>query len=369
MVGFLAILAAGTATLATPCVLPLVPVYLALLLGGSLDDARDPAHRRRLVAMTASFVAGFTSVFALLGLGASLAGGLLAAHRSTLALAGGVLVVLLGLFTVGAVQPGLLMRDVRLHGPARVRGAGQGFVLGAVFGLGWTPCAGPVLATVLTYAAGASDGWRGAALLATYGLGLGLPLLLVALTVEKSLPWLRRAMPAMVPLQRAGGALMIAFGVWTAVGAWESADGGARVAVDTAGTTLDPVYGAALPRPRLLELVEPGCPVCARQAAEVEALRRDCTDHAVDIHTVDLAHPGNAPLRAALGVVAVPTFVLLDDGGRVVATLVGERTRDELRGLAAHLQQVACEGVAPADPAAFSDGERCTGGAAGGSCG
>lgn len=370
-----AVFGAGIATLATPCILPLIPIYLALLVGESASAARDPRLRWRLLRSTATFVAGFALVFALLGSGASALGALLAEHRTALTIGGGSLIALLGLLSLGLVKLPWLDRDFKLEGPRRVNGVLGSFLFGAVFGLGWTPCAGPVLAGVLSLAALESSRLAGAGLLLVYSAGIGLPLLLIATFADRALPLLRRLQPRLLGLQRVTGVVMIAAGLFFVVDGARTfdTDRAALTATTTDGRLLEPLLGAPLQRPRFVELVDKNCPVCQRMADSMATLGVDCSEHNVEVVAVDLSDPRNRGLREQLAIAAVPTVLLLDDSGQPRHRLIGERSLDELRGLAASLQATSCAGVAPLDPARLSDSASCGGdgdGAAnGGVCG
>lgn len=171
--------AAGLASFLSPCVLPLVPAYLAYLAGG------DRLNRGRTLAGAVAFVAGFSIVFVLFFYALQT---VLFPIRPYLAAAAGILVILLALHTAGWLRLGFLERMVRLNvRPPEGGGPLTGIVLGAGFALGWTPCVGPTLGAVLT--SGSLQGTTGAglALLAAYCLGLGLPFLLLAIGVEEAI--------------------------------------------------------------------------------------------------------------------------------------------------------------------------------------
>ena len=220
--GLLLALVAGVLSFLSPCVLPLVPSYVAFVTGvtlGGPGGGRGGAVAVRPGAAAANgtlFVAGFTTVFLLLGASAAAAGGVLRDHATTLARVGGVLVVLLGLHLLGLLRIPGLERDTRLL--ARVAGrrraslAGS-YVVGAAFGAGWTPCIGPVLAGILTLAATRESFVTGMGLLAAYSLGLAVPFLLATLALDRFLVaqrGLRRIMPV---VDRVSGVLLVAVGV------------------------------------------------------------------------------------------------------------------------------------------------------------
>jgi cytochrome c-type biogenesis protein len=326
--------------------------------------------------MTAVFSAGFSMVFTLLGLGASSLGGLLAAYRTPLTLAGSLVVVLFGLVYLGWLKVPFLDRDVRLGGSGSVKGLGGAFLFGFTFALGWTPCAGPVLASVLSVASVQGGAAQGAFLLAAYSLGLALPLLGVAAFADRAVPMLRRLNRHLPAMQRVTGVVMVAAGLYLGADTARALLGPAAPglsAVTTEGVLVDPVAGGPTPGPRLVELVEDGCPVCQRMVERVESLRQDCTQHALEVITINVSDTRNRALASRLNVRAVPTFLLVDDTGSIRGRAVGERTLDDLRAMVAGLQEESCAGVGPMQLNPVEESEACgTGTVAGegaGSCG
>ncbi len=212
--GLLLAFAGGMVSFLSPCVLPLVPGYVAWVAGTDLATAR--AERWRALRLSAFFVLGFTAVFVALGLGATALGGLLRRWSGELTVAAGLLVAAMGLVQMGVLRLSPLMRDLRLRARAEGGGPASATVIGVAFGFGWTPCIGPVLAAVLT-AAALTPG-AGAGLLAAYSLGLGVPFLLAAFYLPAAMARLRRLGRAGRVLQLASGALMLAFGLAMATG-------------------------------------------------------------------------------------------------------------------------------------------------------
>ena len=196
----------------SPCVLPLVPGYLAYVAG--VDLAGAAARRWRTLALGGCFVLGFSLVFVALGLAADGLGGLLRRWSLEAAVAGGALVVALGLVQMGVLRlPSLLLRDWRPDAP-RLRGAQPvaAVLVGMAFGFGWTPCIGPILGAVLAVTATAPNA-HGATLLAAYAAGLGVPFLLAAFYLPFLLGRLRRLSRAGRVLQVGAGGVMVAMGV------------------------------------------------------------------------------------------------------------------------------------------------------------
>lgn len=190
---------AGVISFLSPCVLPIVPGYLSFVTGLSIDElgAGTARARWRITWTTALFVAGFTAVFVILGLGANFAGGEIARNREALTRTGGVIMLLFAAYLVGSQllqRPGLY-REWRFH-PELDRVGMAGIPLaGAAFGFGWTPCLGPVLASLLTVAALQTTALQGATLLGAYGIGMGAAFLAVGLLFSRAttaLGWIRR---------------------------------------------------------------------------------------------------------------------------------------------------------------------------------
>ena len=213
---------AGLISFSSPCCLPLVPGYLAYV--SALPTAGvSPEQARRITTRAALlFVGGFTLVFTLLGLGASSIGSLLLRNQDTITRFFGAVIVLLGLVTIGALRiPGLLT-ERRLDLARVPRGPAWAFPLGMAFAAGWTPCIGPVLATVLATAAVSGSAVWGGILLLLYSAGLGLPFVLLARGYQRanrSVSFLNRHGRT---VETIGGAMLIAVGILFSTGTWQS---------------------------------------------------------------------------------------------------------------------------------------------------
>ncbi len=212
----IALFGAGVASFLAPCLVPLVPAYLGLIVGET-TDARDTA---RAVPATLVFVLGFALVFATLGVAAGYVGSSLRGVQDVLQRVGGVIVVVLGLVLLGAVR-GRLVQERRLvkRLPA-IGGPARPFVLGVAFGAAWSPCVGPLLGAALVVAAHGAQPVRGGVLLLAYAAGIGVPFLLASLGLAASpgaAARLRRAGPV---LERVGGSLLVVLGVLLATGTY-----------------------------------------------------------------------------------------------------------------------------------------------------
>ena len=201
----------------SPCVLPVVPPYLCFLAGVGLKELTGEGAaalpRGRLMGMALAFVLGFSTVFVALGATASSLGGWVGAHFDTLAMVAGAAIVAMGLHFLGVLRIGFLYRDVRYHGGGRPAGFLGAYGIGLAFAFGWTPCVGPVLATVLMVAGAEATAMRGVALLAAYAAGLALPFLAAALFTGPFLRLMARFRRHVPMVERVMGAALVATGV------------------------------------------------------------------------------------------------------------------------------------------------------------
>jgi cytochrome c-type biogenesis protein len=226
-VSIAAALLAGVASFLSPCVLPLVPPYLCFISGTSLNDMasarRATADQRNRVLLAALlFVLGFSTVFVLLGAGASAIGQLLRSHLGLLSQLAGVFIIIMGLKFLGVLRLGFLNRDVRYHAESRPATLIGSYAIGLAFAFGWTPCIGPVLAAILTIAASEQDVAKGAGLLAVYSLGLGVPFILAAAGVGTFLSFFARFRHHMPWVERGMGGLLVLTGVMFLTGTMQT---------------------------------------------------------------------------------------------------------------------------------------------------
>jgi cytochrome c-type biogenesis protein len=215
-VTILAALLAGLVSFLSPCVLPLVPPYLVYLAGTSLERLADaeppPRVRRDTVIAAVLFVLGFSTVFVTLGASASAIGALMRFYSNELAIIAGVIIIVMGLHFLGVTPIAFLHRQARLH-VAKPVGLWGAYVMGLAFALGWTPCIGPILATILAVAASKATVAKGAGLLAVYSLGLGLPFVIAAFAVEPFAAFLVRFRTHLAQVERVMGGLLVLTGI------------------------------------------------------------------------------------------------------------------------------------------------------------
>lgn len=217
-VGILLCFTAGVLSFLSPCVLPLVPSYLSFVTGMSLEDLREGADRGRTLRYAFLFVGGFSLIFLLLGASASFLGQFFRLYEIWIARIGGVVILALGLHLSGILRVTPLLREVRVHVSDQPVGYLGAVGVGMAFGAGWTPCIGPVLGAILTFAGTQETFWRGVGFLGVYSAGLAIPFLATAVAVDRFLilfAQFRRFLPA---VQKASGLLLIGLGVLLVTG-------------------------------------------------------------------------------------------------------------------------------------------------------
>ena len=215
-VTFAAALFAGVLSFLSPCVLPLVPPYLAYLAGASLERLADaepePLVKRDILAAAFLFVCGFSTVFITFGASASALGTLLQAYSLQLATLAGIAIIVMGFHFLGVTRFALLMREGRAPMPKPV-GLWGAYAMGLAFAFGWTPCIGPILAAILAVAASKDTVAKGAALLAVYSAGLGIPFMLAAVAVEPAMGVIARLRYHLATIEKVVGGLLVLTGI------------------------------------------------------------------------------------------------------------------------------------------------------------
>lgn len=209
--GIGAAMAAGVVSFASPCVLPLIPGYVSYISGGTGQEAGQTRSRWAALWPASWFVLGFTTLFVALGLSAQALGGVLQRYSIEANYIGGALVILFGLVLTGLVKVPALAGEYRWRGPSAITGPRSAYLLGVAFAFGWTPCIGPVLASILVVTATSAS--SGALLLGAYGLGLGIPFLLTALFIGQVSGVLGRLRRTGRVLNVVAGGIMIGMGV------------------------------------------------------------------------------------------------------------------------------------------------------------
>lgn len=227
-VSFLAAFIAGILSISSPCVLPLVPIYLAHMAGVGATES-EQVSRTQLLRNALAYCAGFSVVFIAMGVALGAAGSAATAldvvpeNRVWLVRVGGIFLIMLGLYQTGLIRIPWLDRDRRLAlQPGSPGSVSSSFIIGIGFGAGWSPCIGPILGAILTMAAGQGSIERATLLLTTYTLGLAVPFLIVALAMGSSRNVIRRLNRHLPTITLVSGAVMLGVGVIMVLGIYQS---------------------------------------------------------------------------------------------------------------------------------------------------
>ncbi len=208
---------AGLISFLSPCVLPLVPGYISIISGFSLDQLKDKnlqgSLTRSVVLNSLMFILGFSVTFISLGASATWLGQILLSRMQLLYRLAGLIIIVFGIHLLGIVKLNFLYQDKRFHNVEKPRGVLGAFVLGLAFAFGWTPCIGPILAGILTIASTKQTVGQGVLLLGIYSLGLGVPFLMTSLGLNKFLAFYGRFKRHFHTVEMVSGALVIVVGV------------------------------------------------------------------------------------------------------------------------------------------------------------
>ncbi|MBN1621266.1 MAG: cytochrome c biogenesis protein CcdA [Endomicrobiales bacterium] len=205
---------AGIATFISPCVLPLIPAYITFITGASLDDlktGKNSAIKTFLYAL--SFVLGFSIIFILLGVSASALGNALSQKKDIIRWAGGIIIIVFGIHITGIIKIKFLYQEKRFQMQKSSLGYLGAFFIGIVFAIGWTPCVGPILSSILILASTQDTVRKGTLLLIIYSTGLAIPFLLTALFINKALQIFTRIKKYFGIIETASGVILVLIGI------------------------------------------------------------------------------------------------------------------------------------------------------------
>ena len=214
---------AGLLSFFTPCILPMVPFYLSYMGGLSMNELQgdgeiSPGAQRRLLISAVFFALGVTSVFMMLGMGATMMGQMFGQYLEPLSYVAAAILVVFGLHFLGVIRVPLLYREARMESKAEPTTIAGAYLMGLAFGFGWTPCVGPALASILMIASGMGDVWRGALLLFFYGAGMTAPFIVAAFFAKPFLAWVRKHRAAFAWVEKAMGVMLIVFAILIVTG-------------------------------------------------------------------------------------------------------------------------------------------------------
>jgi len=216
-------LLAGVISFLSPCVLPIVPPYLAYMGGISMTEMTDEKVSNKPAVIAAIFFAlGLSTVFIFLGFAASAFGQVFLQYQELMGHIAGGVIIIFGLHFMGVITIPFLHREARLDAGDRGGSAFGAYVLGLAFAFGWTPCIGPILGAILSMAAQEASITRGTLLLAVYAIGLGLPFIIAAIFINRAIGVMNRFKRHMAMVEKAMGALLILVGIMLITGAFSS---------------------------------------------------------------------------------------------------------------------------------------------------
>ena len=299
------VLIQGLLSFFSPCVLPLVPLYLGYLAGGAASASLTDKQRRRIALRnTLFFVLGVSFAFFMLGLGFTALGKLLSGNRALVARLGGILIMLLGLYQVGFLRVDALQKEHRL--PFDLNRFSMNpltaLILGFTFSFAWTPCVGPALTSVLVMAGSSASRTQGFLLIGVYTLGFVLPFLLVALFTSQVLSFFRRHTSWLKYTAKAGGVLLILMGLMMFTG-WMNSFTGYLSGVGTSGAAASSSQAVSSSQPDSQPDSQPASqPQATSEPAESEAASQP-------------ESAASSPEEEEYPVIAAPDFTLVDQYG------------------------------------------------------
>lgn len=358
------IFTAGLLTFFTPCIFPLIPVYVSLLVGEGVEEiASSRSKRFSLLLNGIAFNLGLMLVFVIMGISATALGAFFIKNREVLRQLGGLLIFLFGLKFLGYLNVNFLDYEKRL-GPDMVKSDIRilnSFLIGFFFGFGWSPCLGPVLGSILTYTAiSTTKIFEGGFYLLIYSIGFAIPMLLLALFFQPFMNLFKKARKLIPVVEKTMGGILAIMGVLLIINKISFIEPNlfpekkitkVHVSQETKGkenalcglnelcatseekgkekSSLATPYslseGAVIPKnkPVLIEFYSDTCPVCRSMIPIVNAIERDCTGKNLALVKININSPESAPLIKKYRIFGVPTFVFLDRTGKEVARLLG----------------------------------------------
>lgn len=348
--GMLTIFGAGVLTFFTPCVLPLIPIYLTALTGGSITGLSG-REKGRLLLRAALFSIGFIGVFTAMGFGASTIGGFLSENKTLMLAVGAILVLLFALKFIGLIQIPALDKVLRANDSklsARF-GAFSSLLMGVVFAAGWSPCVGPVLGSILTYTAStAANPVEGAGYLTIYGAGFALPLLVTAAFAELGLRVIGKVSPYLPKIEKLIGVILLFISVSMMLDIMPQPTPNNSFSAVNPHTSIS--NNAVTQTPQMVELYREDCGVCQRMKSIVDSITSQCSEKGVSVQTINIDLPENRHFIKKYKLVGVPTFLFLDKNGEETARLVGEQTESALKQAISVLRGQPCPGVSLLPP-------------------
>jgi cytochrome c-type biogenesis protein len=338
-ISIVGIFTAGILTFFTPCVLPLIPMYISGI---------KHINRGQLLIKSVSFSMGFTAVFSVLGFTASAVGSFFQDNKVIVLLLAAVIIMAFGLKFLNVMEIPFVDRVLRADASkaaakASVLGA---FLMGVIFAAGWSPCAGPVLGSVLTYTASKTyDVVKGGLYLAAYGFGLAVPLILTAVFAETGMRYIQRANRFVLVFEKAIGIFLVllASTLLFQVASLTLQDVRADHTIMVAANEKQSIKVNR--SPVMIEFHSEDCEVCEEMKPVINELKEECSKSAIDIRQIDIFAEDGEHWAEKYRVVAVPTFVFLDADGLEEARLIGYQKKTNLLRSIADVSGKTCSNV------------------------
>lgn len=210
---------AGILSFFSPCILPLIPIYISLFTGLSTSEIYKGSSRLRILIHTLMFVAGFSTVYLAMGAGSSVIGSIFLDYQDIWRIIGGIILILFGILLFGLIKGGFFMRQFRLNIPIQKTGTPVGaFLIGIGFAAGWSPCIGPILGSILIYSSMSANFLEGMKILGAYSFGIAIPFMMSSMLIDTVMRLLKKYMKIFMLINYLLGVILILLGLFMILG-------------------------------------------------------------------------------------------------------------------------------------------------------
>lgn len=326
----------GVATVFTPCILPVLPVYLGIFVNSGNSNSRF-----NILFQTLIFGSGFSILFIFMGLGAASISNVIVSNKAMISIVGSIIIIVMGLIFTGIIKIPFLMREYRLGENTLINEGSRftAFLAGIIFAAGWSPCAGPILGSVLTYVALKSSSLiTGAFLMGLYSLGILTPFIMLSIFTDSLISRIKKIYRFMPYLQKAGGILLISGGLllfYSNINQFHN----------YLTPQKSPTLNLHKDKPEILFVFSKSCPECKKLHTILPGIKEDCKG--MDIEISEIYVEDRPDLKNNLGINVVPTIILYDSLGREVKRVFGSQNLTDLRIAAASIINRSCAGENP----------------------
>ncbi|MCX7988826.1 MAG: cytochrome c biogenesis protein CcdA [Thermodesulfovibrio sp.] len=209
----------GILSFFSPCILPLIPVYISLFTGLSTAEISKGSSRLRILFHTLMFVAGFSTIYVAMGVGSSIIGSIFIDYQDIWRVIGGLILILFGILLIGLIKSGFLMREFRININLHKMGTPIGaFLIGVGFAAGWSPCIGPILGSILVYSSMSGNLFAGVKILGAYSLGIAIPFIISSMLIDATMRYLKRYVKIFRWINYILGVILIILGLFMILG-------------------------------------------------------------------------------------------------------------------------------------------------------